>query len=58
MDFTPSGAAAKQCGQGDLSGQPQRCTYVMFLTREADGLFAAVSGQIFPDSAIRKIEGW
>jgi hypothetical protein len=56
MDFTQGGAAARQCSPGDQSGQPQRCTYLMFLAREVDGSFGAVSGRLFPNEAIRKIE--
>lgn len=53
LDFTATGAAAVRCREG-VSPVPNEniCEYLMFLTRQSEGLFVPTSGQLFPNSSV------
>lgn len=53
LDFTTTGRMAVSCRSGDVSAQlPTPCNYVLFLKREASGVFVPTSGQVFPDHSV------
>jgi hypothetical protein len=53
LDFTTSGRMAISCRAGDESAQlPTPCQYILFLKRDATGVFIPTSGQVSPGDSI------
>jgi hypothetical protein len=53
LDFTTTGRMAVSCRSGDVSAQlPTPCNYVLFLKRDAMGVFVPTSGQVFPGNSV------
>jgi hypothetical protein len=55
VSFDATGADARSCDAGRVSGPTIRCKYLMFLKRGYDNVFEPTSGQVFPTSAIFKL---
>ena len=53
LDFTTTGRMAVSCRSGDVSVQlPTPCNYLLFLKRDARGVFVPASGQVFPGDSV------
>ena len=53
LDFATTGRMAVSCRSGDVSAQlPTPCNYVLFLKRDAMGVFVPTSGQVFPGYSV------
>ena len=53
LDFTETGRMAVGCRSGDVSPQlPTLCNYILFLRRDAMGVFVPTSGHVSPGDSV------